>query len=107
MGEETPKLVCGCVCCLVAFTVLLVVIAHGVVEPTEYGVVRSKISQEIDEKNIYTGGRHYIGLFQTFITYPAVQVPLEFSDSRKATRSKLKTRTKEGLDLNLHFSLQY
>ena len=72
MGEETTKTICGGVCCLIATTVILVLIAHGVVEPTEYGVIRSKITQEIDEKNIYTGGRHYIGLWSTFITYPAV-----------------------------------
>ena len=93
MGDEQCKTIAGCVCALVLLTIILVISAHGAIEPTEYGVIRSKITQEINEKKTYTGGRHYIGLWSTFITYPAVQVPIEFSDSRKATRSQLKTRT--------------
>ena len=44
MGEETCKAIAGCVCCLIAFTVILVIAAHGAIEPTEYGVIRSKIT---------------------------------------------------------------
>lgn len=107
MESESAKGIAGCCCCIVSLTVILVIMAHGVVEPTEWAIKRDKISQNIDTKNVWTGGRHYIGLFSAFVTYPAIQVPIEFSDSRTATRTKLNTRTQEGLDLSLHFSLQY
>lgn len=47
------------------------------------------------------------GLFSTFIKYPSIEQSIEFSDKKTADREKLKTRTKEGLDLNVHFNIQY
>jgi len=103
MSEKGAGLA-GCVCFLISLTVILCLMSLEAVEPTEYGVLRSKITQNLDSK-VYSGGRHWTGLWSTFIRYPAIQVPIEFSDASK--RGKLQTRTKEGLDLSLHFSLQY
>jgi len=44
MGEDQNKVICGGVCCLVSLTVILVLMAYGAVEPTEYGILRSKIT---------------------------------------------------------------
>lgn len=50
---------------------------------------------------------HYAGMTSRFIIYPANQVTIEFSNTKDSDQQPLQTRTKEGLQLNLHFSFQY
>jgi hypothetical protein len=60
-------------------TIILILMSMEAVEPTEFAILRSKINQNIDDET-YIGGRHWTGLWSTFIRYPSIQVPIEFSD---------------------------
>ena len=44
MGDDTGKLIGGGVCFLVSITVILVLMSYEGIEPTEYGILRSKIN---------------------------------------------------------------
>ena len=76
-------------------------------EPNEWGIAYSRTSVSIDSSRVYGGGRHYIGLFSYFIKFPTTLQSIEFSNRTSATSAPLRTRTKEGLSLNLHISFQY
>lgn len=53
------------------------------------------------------GGLHWVGLFYSLIHFPATHKSIEFSDDPAAQSRQLSTRTKEGLELKLHFAFQY
>ena len=53
------------------------------------------------------GGLHWVGLFYSLIHFPAIHKSIEFSDDAAAQQTALSTRTKEGLELHLHFAFQY
>ena len=53
------------------------------------------------------GGLHWVGLFSSLIHFPSIHKSIEFSDDSAAQQTALSTRTKEGLELHLHFAFQY
>lgn len=53
------------------------------------------------------GGLHWVGLFYSLIHFPSIHKSIEFSDDAAAQQTALSTRTKEGLELHLHFAFQY
>lgn len=91
------------------FVALIVYIAVAIegVEPTEYAIIRNNISQDIDQETVLEGGLHWVGLFYSLIHFPATHKSIEFSDDPAAQSRQLSTRTKEGLELKLHFAFQY
>jgi hypothetical protein len=97
---------CGVLSGCLGFVTLIVYIAVAIegVEPTEYALIRNNISQNIDRENILEGGLHWVGIFNSLIHFPSIHKSIEFSDDTNAQQKALSTRTKEGLELHLHFA---
>lgn len=77
------------------------------VAPTEYGLSYNRFSKTVYTGHVYRGGRHLIGPWSSFVTFPATQKNVEFSMRKLASAPPLDTRTKEGLSLKLHVVFQY
>ena len=103
--ESGPRCLCFTSC--ITLMAVLVWIAVGLegVEPTEYAIAKHNFSQSIRKDTVYDGGLKWVGISHSLIRYPATEVTMEFSDNKKKTAAKLSTRTKEGLNLSLQFSL--
>jgi len=91
------------------FVALIVYVAVAIegVEPTEYAIIRNNINQDIDQDLVLEEGLHWVGLFYSLIHFPSIHKSIEFSDDTLAQQKQLSSRTKEGLELKLHFAFQY
>lgn len=97
----------GCCLIVVAVPLLLVCLCFGAIDQNEYGLVYNWVTKGVSQR-VYHGGRHFIGFWNSFITFPATVQTIEFSDRvGQRTAEKLHTRTKEGLGLHLSISFQY
>ena len=56
---------------------------------------------------VLEGGLQYLGATNKIIAFPRINKQIEFSDQKGANAPALSTRTKEGLELKLHFSFLY
>eukprot|EP00747_Dinoflagellata_sp_TGD_P210437 gnl/TRDRNA2_/TRDRNA2_83705_c0_seq1.p1 gnl/TRDRNA2_/TRDRNA2_83705_c0~~gnl/TRDRNA2_/TRDRNA2_83705_c0_seq1.p1 ORF type:complete len:389 (-),score=67.83 gnl/TRDRNA2_/TRDRNA2_83705_c0_seq1:89-1255(-) len=93
--------------CAVLVPLVLLLLSLGAVQANEYGLIYNWITKRIG-KQVYRGGTHLIGFWNTFVTFPAVVQVIEFSDRYgMRTAEALHTRTKEGLALHLHISFEY
>lgn len=104
---QALKIQVGTACGLFLLAVIAIFASLGSLSPLEYGLKYSTFSKKIDETYVYQGGRHMIGPFSSFVTFPATVQNIEFSLSPNATAAPLSTRTQEGLALTLHISFQY
>lgn len=86
---------------------VIVGISFSAVEPTEYGILYNIITKQLDTDTILEGGLQFVGPTQKIITFPRINKQIEFSDQSGANSPALSTRTKEGLELKLHFSFLY
>lgn len=63
-----------CCCMTTTISVLIVTIltamSFGAIEPTEYGILYSKVFKEIDAVNVQEGGLQFIGPFTTLVKFP-------------------------------------
>jgi len=85
----------------------LAVLSLGAVEQNEYGLMYNWVTKTIGSE-VYHGGTHYIGFWNSFVRFPATVQTIEFSDRiQYRTAEALHTRTKEGLGLHLSISFQY
>lgn len=95
-------LVAGCL----AIISTLVLVNVDQVEQNEYGLVFNWVTKSIG-KEVFHGGTHFIGAWNTFVTFPATVQTIEFSERLGRNAGPLHTRTKEGLALHLSISFQY
>jgi hypothetical protein len=95
-------------CAIVVLVVsVLAFMSIGQVDQNEYGLVMNWVTKKIGDQ-VYHGGTHMIGFWNTFIVFPAVVQTIEFSERPwMHTSTSLHTRTKEGLGLHLSISFQY
>lgn len=105
--DTKTKIWCGSMSLFSILIIVLLTLSFGAIEPTEYGILYNSISKSIDTDTVYDGGLQWVGLFNKVITYPKLQVSVEFSNNTDAEEKPLNTRTKEGLSLQLLFSFQY
>ena len=105
--DGKTKCLCLVMTTLVVLVTTIVGVSFGSVEPTEYGILYNQVSKQIDAENILDGGLQYVGVFNKLIAFPRIQKEIEFSDQSSAEAGPLSTRTKEGLELKLHFSFLY
>jgi len=104
--------VCGCSTIVVMLLLGLFGIAN--VEVTEYGLNYSLLSRKI-EKKTYLPGRYWISPFNYFIRFPSTVTTIAFADSAmqldlgpgERGERELRSRTKDGLDVNIELSFQY
>lgn len=84
------------------------------VEVTEFALNYSLLTRKV-EKRTYYSGRYWIGPFNYFVKFPAVVKTIQFSDSKlqadlpitERSDGLLRSRTKDGLDVNIEVSFQY
>lgn len=100
------NIVIGTGICAICFILIILIIGWDVVEITNWGLKCNSISKQCD-KEIYSPGRYLVGPFNSFFNFPGSLQTIEFSESKHAESSPLKTRTAEGLSLILHVSFQY
>lgn len=105
--DAKTKFICTACTIFSLIVTTMIAMSFGVVEPTEYGILYNSVSKTIDENNIYGGGLQYVGVFNSMLTFPAVNKVIEFSEQATAKSKPLNTRTKEGLALKIHLAFQY
>eukprot|EP00928_Gymnodinium_smaydae_P005328 TRINITY_DN11819_c0_g1_i1.p1 TRINITY_DN11819_c0_g1~~TRINITY_DN11819_c0_g1_i1.p1 ORF type:complete len:346 (+),score=69.40 TRINITY_DN11819_c0_g1_i1:16-1053(+) len=93
------RAVCPCL------VLLLSLLSIGSLMPLQYGLTMNLITRQVNEDNVYLGGRHLIGPWNTFIAFPSTMVTVTFAD--RSEHGPLATRTKDGLSLTLQLSFQY
>lgn len=94
-------------CCAVIAAAVLAFISIGQVDQNEYGLVMNWVTKKIGNQ-VYHGGTHLIGFWNTFVVFPATIQTIEFSERPwMHTSPALHTRTKEGLGLHLSIAFQY
>jgi regulator of protease activity HflC (stomatin/prohibitin superfamily) len=95
------------VACAVLGASLVAFLSVGQVDQNEYGLVMNWVTKKIGNQ-VYHGGTHFIGFWNTFVVFPATVQTIEFSERPwMSTSQPLHTRTKEGLGLHLSISFQY
>lgn len=100
-------IVLQCLCCAVFAVGLGLFLSVGQVDQNEYGLVMNWVTKKIGD-NVYHGGTHMIGFWNTFVVFPATIQTIEFSERPwMHTSQPLHTRTKEGLALHLSISFEY
>ena len=82
------------------------------VGPLEYGLHFSNwnnkmVLNDAGSVDVHTGGRYFIGLGHTFVTFPTNCVTLDFANEPGAKNAPLATRTKDGLPVTIEIALQY
>lgn len=87
---------------------LLSLLSLNYVDQNQYGLVYNWITKSIGT-DVYHGGTHLVGFWNTFVVFPATVQTIEFSSRRwpPSHSPMLNTRTKEGLGLQLSISFQY
>ncbi len=80
--EDGSKVACIGITTLVAIGLVIagMVWSAGTVEPIEYGLKYNTISKSVDNSYVYTGGWYLIGPMSSFISFPATNVNIDFSD---------------------------
>lgn len=75
-------IICGIVCAVMWLLVALIValLSIGTIEPIEYGISYNAITKSINKDTVYPGGWYFIGPFNSFITFPATSVNIDYSD---------------------------
>lgn len=97
------------VCCRLGAGCALVVLllsSIGTLLPLEYGLTVNCITRQVNSASVYHGGRHMIGPWNSFISFPSTVVTVTFIKDRGGN-GPLATRTKDGLSLTLQLAFQY
>jgi hypothetical protein len=105
MSDQAKLIVYG-ITAVVVIVVALVVYSYDTLEPREIGILYNTIDKTIDSTP-YTGGAHFVGLFNSFIHFPGGYESIEFSTSHSAGNNPLSARTSDGVSLGLSLSFQY
>jgi len=108
MDHEAQQTVKLCLTgCGIFLLIIILMFSWDTVEPTEWGIKYNSISKNLEREHIYEGGRYLIFLFNSFVTFPRILKTIEFSNRKGAQAVALKTRTQEGLALEISLSFQY
>ena len=105
----SSQAICCTVTSICGLLVLLIflLISIGTVEPIEYGIVYNAITKKVDTEKVYPGGWYFIGPFNSFITFPATLVNMDFTEFPDAQSKPLVVKDNDGQEIRLSFSIQY
>ena len=98
---DRQKIICGVGCgvCVLITTLIFILCSIGTVEPIEYGIKYNAISKKIDVSQVYTGGWYFIGIFNTFETFPSTLVNMDFADYPDAISKPLSVKDSDGQEI--------
>jgi len=86
--------------------VILAILGFSSLEATEYGLDYSWISKTVNPV-VFSNGLYFLGIGHSFFRFPKNVQTVEFSHDRVASRSSIKSRTSDGLEVTLEISFQY
>lgn len=96
----------GCLVVGVIAILVLIFTSFRTLEVNEIGLDYSGITKTVD-KQLYTSGIHFLGVGHSFIKYPTTVQTYEFSKSQGSDSPNIRSRTKDGLEVELEISFQY
>jgi regulator of protease activity HflC (stomatin/prohibitin superfamily) len=96
----------GCLVVGLIATLVLVFTSFRTLEVNEIGLDYSGITKTIDHE-LFTSGIHFLGVGHSFIKYPTTVQTYEFSKARGSDAPSVRSRTKDGLEVELEISFQY
>lgn len=79
----------GCSICLAIVILIFVLSGVDTIEPTEVGIKYNSLSKSVDYSYIYSGGWYWLGLTNSFFTFPATVVNVDFTTFAGANRSPI------------------
>lgn len=86
--------------------IVLIFTSFRTLEVNEIGLDYSGITKTVD-KQLYTSGIHFLGVGHSFIKYPTTVQTFEFSKAKGSDAPNVRSRTKDGLEVELEISFQY
>ncbi len=86
--------------------IIILVSSFSSIGVGQIGLDYSSMFKSID-KATYGSGFYYIGLTHSFLKFPGVVQNIEFSNEAKANMGPIKSRTLDGLEVQLEISFQY
>ena len=84
---------------VVFLLVVLLPLSYAYLDYYEMGFLMSRVGGSVDTSEVYFGGRHYVGVPNTFKTYRA--------DAHLVQLKEIKVYNKEKLEISLSCTLQY
>lgn len=99
-----PCTICGA--CVAIVAVVCFFLCFASLEYTELGLDFSMISNSVDSRG-YTAGRYLLGLGHHFVKFPATVQTIQFSAEGDSAGPQVRSRTSDGLEVNLEVSFQY
>jgi len=97
----------GCGVCILITVLIFVLVSIGTVEPIEYGIKYNSITKKVDMDKVYTGGWYFIGIFNSFKTFPSTLVNMDFANYPDRASPPLVVKDSDGQEMYLSFSIQY
>ena len=91
---------------IIGLILAFVYFSYGSLEPREIGILYNSFDKTIDSTP-YTGGAHFIGLFNNFIHFPGGFQTIEYSSSPSSGNKPFSARTSDGVTIGLSLSFQY
>lgn len=85
---------------------LLFVCSWASLEYTEFGLDYSVLTRTVGPRG-YSAGRYFLGLGHHFVRFPATVKTIQFASTPDSDAGMLKSRTSDGLEVELEVSFQY
>jgi len=109
MADHPPQFWCSC--CLWVLMIISVGLFGGAFKtltPVQCGLKINSITQQISTTDpVFTSGRYFIGLGNTFLVYPTTLDNIDFSPATGSSSKSLRASTSEGQSVVLEISFQF
>lgn len=110
-GGDEDEIIGGiiCVSVLAFIGIILFAVSFGTVEPNEMALNYNSNILQLDSSYLYSGGRYFLGLGHSFITYPKT-IQMQEHDTAAAFQggaNRIVGRTQDGLAVEIACSIQY
>lgn len=97
-----------CVCCTVLITsIVLIVVSIHSLGTTEVGLEYNGATLKINDDELFSSGRHFLGVGHKFFKYPSKLQTVTFSSSSDDQGAPILARTREGLEVSLSVSFNF
>ena len=84
-GDTQGLFIGGCVCCVLLITsAILFGVSWSSLEPNEVGIEYNGNTLSINTDELFTSGRHFLGLGHSFIVYPKTLQTVKFAQAGDA-----------------------
>jgi hypothetical protein len=74
----------GCCLCIFLIGLIMLLVSIATVEPIEYAIEYNSLTKSTNNDKVYVGGWYMIGPVQSFITFPATMVNIDWTNYKDA-----------------------